>query len=661
MADRNVNQIVVQLIDKLTGPARNVERSMKGIQQAAKSGQLDLVGFNRALFATTAFVGTVQRAFTGMFRSIETGAELGRLTDQFERAIGPRGRFFATIEQFTDTAIDRVEALRAGVELANLGISTNATQIASLLSKAATAAKRSGFDAATGIKEYTAFLKDGSTAHLENIGLINRANMSYMVQQRILEASGGAMGGVIALQARYTLGQYLLDQRTSGLIRGHRDLVDVVQTAKNAFITLSYEIGMFLGTALTPVIDKISSAVNKFSQFLDHLRKNHRGMLELAKSFIIATATLTAFLATVVVFRNVVAGIVSLGFGLKGFFTIFLSLALADKLINLTNLLANLSKFIQDVTHQLIEWLSPISRVIAGIGKIVGVFYEWVTGAKLFKDSGNAVYEMVVKITAATIALVGAFKALAIIKTALTFGSLVRQFIILNAAMAAARGTSTGLALAAGLGMAAPGAGAIKYGALALGSTAGMAAASASGKSHSMWAEVVAPIVGSVAGRALGVWAGRAIGGALGTLVAPGVGSVAGGVAGGLIVDKLIGAFTKNTDRTIDAIDGVTNELSDEQTDNALPTMPDTQLELIGRIADMMGGIRGEQQSVFSEAFRAAVLPMSEGGKDVTAQEYVKLQKIANGFLKDIRDSKANAYSGPRKDRSLDFVSGGFR
>lgn len=365
------SRIVVQVINAASSEARKIAKDLRDIGGATKSTQLDLIGFNRILFSTTAFVSIMQRRFSSLFNVMDKGADLDRLRTQFERNLGPTGKFFGLIAKFTDTTVDRFQALKSALELANLGIVSSAEGAAHVIGEAGTAAKRAGFDAATGIKEYTEFMKDGSIAHLENIGLINRSNLSLVAQQKILNATGGTMGSVISLMARLELGQWLLSERTAGLLHGNRDLADSMLDIKQSFTFLGREVGIFLGTGLAPLFDKISSIAYKTTDFIQNLTKTHKGVVELAKAFLVAVVSIGGFLTTLLVVQNVAKGIAMFGMP-----NLLIGLALASSAFlgaihpmdKFTSNLQFLSRFIRDVGQEFIIFGHAVVNIMTFLG-----------------------------------------------------------------------------------------------------------------------------------------------------------------------------------------------------------------------------------------------------------------------------------------------------
>jgi len=492
MARSNID-IAVNVHDAASGKLRGASKEVDNFGRSVKKASLDVTQFNRVMFSTTAYIGL----FTGGFRKfsefLTEGANLDRLTNQFERVIGPRGEFFQQIKGFTTTAVDRFEAMRAGIELKSLGIVHSSERIAELVARAGTAAKLAGKDSGEGIKNFTKFLKDGSVTNLEFLNLVARTNPALQAQMAILQKAGGTMGGVISTQARLALGYRLLREATRGAMRGQRDLADIMMDLRQSFTFLRGSIGRFIGAALAPLLEKVVDIVDKFTDMLDNIRKNEKNILFLTKAIIVATSAVAGLAAVFGTLRLATIALGSLGIGLPALLGIVGALSLGfmavtnsvdgfmeklklfaafvrgtfqlvhsfltdpenfakgigkmdesiakllDKhgLLGLATNLARVSaiiiRFVSDVGAKLIGWFKAIDKIVGDfvgtIAKLLGI--DAGPWSRNWIESGNLVRDTIVTITAATIALGSAMRLL-------TFGGILGR-------VAAVIGRFTGL------------------------------------------------------------------------------------------------------------------------------------------------------------------------------------------------------------------------
>lgn len=315
MATRNV-QIIISVKDAATKKMNKVERSIKRTGKAAKTTTNKFKDFNRTLFATTAFVGTFIKAFSALSNSITKGAQLDRLESQFERVLGPSGNLIGQIRNLTDTAIDRMEVMRSGIALANLGIAKSSEETATIIAMAGAAARRAGLDSAEGVKRVTQFLKDGSVSQLEFLNVLKSTNPRLQAQLGILSSTGGAMGRVLTTQARLRLGMNALRAATDGNLKGFRDLQDVTTQMRDSFGYLTRSIGKFLGTALAPMIDNMSMFFDRVASGLEHIRKNEKEIMFLTKAMVVGTGAALGLAGAIGTVRLATMALGSLGFGL---------------------------------------------------------------------------------------------------------------------------------------------------------------------------------------------------------------------------------------------------------------------------------------------------------------------------------------------------------
>jgi len=330
MANKSLD-IVIKVRDAATDKLREVQKSLKDTGKAAQDASTDFTKFNRVLFSATAFIGTFQRAFTSIGASIEKGAEFDRLSTQFERVLGPRGTFFQNVKTLTDNSIDQFTAMQEAISLKSAGIVKNGTQIADLIAKAGTAAKMAGKSSEEGITHVSKFLKDGSISHLEFLNLISRTNPELQAQLSILKATGGVLGTVIETQQKLRIGTALLDAATKGFLKGQRDLLDVVKDLKQSFTLFRAEVGLFLGTALGGLVDKVTEVVTKFTDFLGNIRKTDKNFITFTKNVILVTSALTGFIAVLGTLRLTLLALSSIGIGIPQFIALIVAVGLAFK------------------------------------------------------------------------------------------------------------------------------------------------------------------------------------------------------------------------------------------------------------------------------------------------------------------------------------------
>lgn len=326
MARRNL-EVVVTVRDAASAPLDKINKKVKGTGDAANQANLDFTKFNKTLFTTAAFVGTFVKGFNALRASLDQGAELDRLSNQYERVLGPKGKLFQALDSVTTTTIDKTLALQEGLKLANLGIVKDQEQLAEVLGKAGTAAKMAGMDSGEGVKRFSDFLASGSVGQLEFLGLIARTNPALQAQMAILSKAGGVMGGVISTQAKLALGMNLLNLATKGQLHQTRDLVDIMALARTNFAYLRGEAGRFLGTALGPLIEKFSMFMFQMANTLDNMRKSSKELVFLAKAIVVTTGAIVGLTGALGTLRLLLRLLSFAGIGLPGLTTAVLALS----------------------------------------------------------------------------------------------------------------------------------------------------------------------------------------------------------------------------------------------------------------------------------------------------------------------------------------------
>lgn len=309
-------QIVVSVRDQATRKLGEVEKKIKHTSRATAGATNRFKDFNRTLFATTAFIGTFMKAFSSLSSSIVKGAELDRLENQFERVLGPSSNLLGHINNFTDATVDRIEAMRSGIAMANLGIVSSSEEAAGIIAMAGAAARQAGLDSGEGVKRVTQFLKDGSVAQLEFLNVIKSTNPQLQAMMSVLSSAGGTMGTVMSTQARLRMGQQALAAATQGTMKGFRDLQDVTKSIGETFKAFSMNLGRLLATSLGPFIDKVSVMFDTLSKGMDNIRKNEKEIMFLTKAMVIGTGATLGLAGAIGTLRLATMALGSLGFGL---------------------------------------------------------------------------------------------------------------------------------------------------------------------------------------------------------------------------------------------------------------------------------------------------------------------------------------------------------
>lgn len=320
--------VIAKVKDAASAPLKKVQKGFKQTGKAVRKTGADFTQFNRVMFSATAFVGMFTRAFTGLTQVMQRGAEVDRVADQFERVLGPKGRFFQAISETTTNSIDRVEAMRSAIALGSLGIIRDSGKMAEFIAKAGTAAKMAGLDSSEGVKRFTQFMKTGSIANLEFLNLIAGTNKSLSIQMGILGKVGGPLGKVLKDTRKLAIGQALLDAATKGNLKGQRDLFDILQDSRQSFKLFGDEIGNFITAALGPLLDKISRFTFKLTDFAETIRKTDKHTVDFIKNLIIAGTTFATIGLSLGSFRLGLKALGALGLGgIPGLITLMAALA----------------------------------------------------------------------------------------------------------------------------------------------------------------------------------------------------------------------------------------------------------------------------------------------------------------------------------------------
>lgn len=373
MGIRNL-EVVVMVTDRASKDLDKVSDKVRKTGDAAKKASVDFTGFNRTLFATTAFVGTFFKAFQGMNRAFQEGADLDRISNQFDRLFGTGSTSSLTsmIRNFTDTYVDEMALMKEATSLRSLGIVKSLDEVVRMGAMAAVAAKRAGKTSEEGMKEYFAFLKDGEVSHLQNLNLITKTNTGLMAQNAILGKYGGVFNQIISVQAKKALGDRLLYQATKDLMKGQADLADTLGFVSGQWKFLRGETGRFLLTAMQPLIEKFGMLLNTMRLTIATFKED-KNLLFLAKSFITVTGSVLALAGALGTLRLASFALMSLGLGLPALVAI--GVTLSSVFLGLTS-----------KTQGVIDKFKLVGAFIKGVWQLVTSLDSETGIAKIDKD-----------------------------------------------------------------------------------------------------------------------------------------------------------------------------------------------------------------------------------------------------------------------------------
>lgn len=355
MANKTLT-VIAKVKDASSASLKKIKGGFDNTNKSIKQTKVDLTEFNRIMFSTTAFVGFFTRQFSMLGDSLVKAGELDRLSTQFEKVLGPRGDLFSQINSLTNNTIDRMEAMRAGVALQATGVSGDVKQIAQIVARAGTAAKRAGLSSAEGIKKVVDFMKEGSVSSLSFLNVLTPTNVQLQAQMAVLQKAGGIYGNVLSTQAKLRIGMAALKAATGGMGNETKDLSDTIQELSQSFAFLKGESSLFLGKALTPIFEKFTQVSDAITSFMERIKTSEKTMVQTVKNIVIVTSAFAGLIATVGTGRLLFKALGALGMGGIPF--------LAFSLLGLAAAFGNVEKSIEPFTKGL--------KAIGGIG--VGVF-----------------------------------------------------------------------------------------------------------------------------------------------------------------------------------------------------------------------------------------------------------------------------------------------
>jgi len=369
---RNIN-ITVKVTDGATAKMRNVETQMKKMGKSTEQLNNNFLKFNRTLFTTTAFIGTFVAAFKGLTSAITTGVDFERVENNFERIFGKNSNVVNSISKFTDTVIDRTEAMQAAVQMANLGVVSNLTEASSILAKAGVAARMNGKAASEGIQAVTKALETGDVAVLRTTGIMSAADEQYLVTKGVLGKVGGAITGLIQKKAALRIITERLTSKTKDFMFGQMDLKDTVALLSRGFGTLKSRVGIFLAHVFSPMIIKFANFAENLAESIRNIQKINPEFMAMAKIAGFSAVAIAGLVATLGTLKLMTIALASTGFGLPA-------------LISLVLIGAGVFKSITNSVDSVNERLKVFSAFVKGVYQLLSSFNKETGISKLDKD-----------------------------------------------------------------------------------------------------------------------------------------------------------------------------------------------------------------------------------------------------------------------------------
>jgi hypothetical protein len=315
MARTNI-QVVITVKDGATKPLDNVQKGIRNTGKAAKDSTADIWQFNKTLFSTFAFIGLFAKGFSKLKESLMIGAELDKVSTQFERQVGPKSKFIQALEGSTNVVVDEMTAMKSGLQLSNLGITHSLEDTADTIAKFAVAGRMAGKDSTEVIEGLTQAVTDGNVAKLEELGIMRRSDPAFMALQAVTAKAGGTMGGVIAKQQAMAVVMGAINKRVQGQMFAFMSLGEVIDYTGKAYNNLTRNIGVLLGNAVRPLLEKLLPLIQSFNKIVDNITRTDKETVFLVKTILALAGAFSAVFASLGTMKLLVKllGFTPLGF-----------------------------------------------------------------------------------------------------------------------------------------------------------------------------------------------------------------------------------------------------------------------------------------------------------------------------------------------------------
>lgn len=225
------------------------------------------------------------RAWATFGRNFESGLQLERASEQFDRHVGNVVKMLPELKSTTRGVIADFDLLKTANRAFQQGLKPE--HMAGAFKMATVAAQRLGLQASDAINTVTAAITKQDEGALNTLGIITKVNQAYKTQAALIAKNGGVLSKAMSIQLRQSLIMQELNRRFGKSNSIQEDGLMILERFRASWKNFRAAIGDTLGLALRPLTRALTGVLDVTTALLNKLNDTSG-----FKTFIQLSATL---------------------------------------------------------------------------------------------------------------------------------------------------------------------------------------------------------------------------------------------------------------------------------------------------------------------------------------------------------------------------------
>lgn len=265
------NDEVLSKAQKYGIATKKAGQSTQALGNAARRTSGSMQGFTKVLGRGMAALYLYNRAWNIFGKNFESGLQLDRASDQFERNIGRVAEMLPVLRSTTKGVIADFDLLKTANRAFQQGLKPG--QMGSAFKMATVAAQRLGLSATDAINTVTNAITKQDEGALNTLGIITKVNQSYKTQAALVAKNGGVMSKAMSIQLRQNLIMRELNSRFGKGNAIQADGLQILERFKASWANFRAETGKTLAFALIPLTKALAGSLDMMTRFLESMNK----------------------------------------------------------------------------------------------------------------------------------------------------------------------------------------------------------------------------------------------------------------------------------------------------------------------------------------------------------------------------------------------------
>lgn len=244
---------------------------MQRVDKTSKRAGKSMDSFTKILGRSMAALYLYNRAWATFGRNFESGLQLQRASEQFDRHVGNVVKMLPELRSATRGIIADFDLLKTANRAFQQGIQPQ--RIGKTFRLATSAAQKLGLSATDAINTVTNAITKQDEGALNTLGIVTKVNQAYKIQAALIAKNGGVMSNALSIQLRQSLIMKELEKRFGGVNEAQEDGLMVLERFKASWKNFRATIGDTLGLALLPLTRALTGVLDLTTALLNRLNK----------------------------------------------------------------------------------------------------------------------------------------------------------------------------------------------------------------------------------------------------------------------------------------------------------------------------------------------------------------------------------------------------